>query len=332
MVINKNHSSVFDNCWTEVAVSLLSSQSKSRLFMDQLLDPIIIYAIPFFIVMMALELYIGYKEHLDLYETKDSIACLTMGIGSVFIGAGMKALALMLYSAIYQYRLFEIGWTWWAWVILLFADDFTFYWHHRLSHEVRLLWAAHVNHHSSQRYNFAVALRQSWSELLYKYFWWIWLPFIGFHPLMVLMMQSVSLIYQFLLHTQTVKKLGFLEWFMNTPSHHRVHHSVNIPYLDRNHAGILIIWDKIFGTFQREEELIEPPVFGITSNINTFNPLKIATHEFSSLWKDMKTAATWKDSLRYAIYPPGWSPEGPNRTSRYLQKQLLKHHSPALKS
>lgn len=289
--------------------------------MDALLDPIIIYALPFFMLFMSLELYIGYKEHLDLYEAKDSAACIAMGLGSVVIGAGMKVLAFMAYSAVYQYRLFTIGWEWWAWILILFADDFTFYWHHRLSHEVRILWAAHVNHHSSEHYNFAVALRQSWTELFYKYFWWIWLPFVGFHPVMILTMHSISLIYQFLLHTQTVNKLGFLEWFMNTPSHHRVHHGVNVQYLDRNHAGIFIIWDKLFGTFYPEDKQ-NPVVYGITTNIHTYNPLKIATHEFVSLWHDMKNAPSWMDSLRYALKPPGWSPNGPNLTARYLQSRL----------
>lgn len=292
--------------------------------MNILVDPIIMYAIPFFLLMMTIELYIGYKEHLDLYEAKDSAACIAMGLGSVVIGAGMKALAFVAYSAVYQYRLFTIGWEWWAWLLILFADDFTFYWHHRLSHEVRILWAAHVNHHSSERYNFAVALRQSWAELLYKYFWWLWLPLVGFHPIMILTMHSISLIYQFALHTQTVNKLGFLEWFMNTPSHHRVHHGANVEYLDRNHAGIFIIWDKLFGTFYPEKKET-PVVYGITANIHTFNPLKIATHEFAALWHDMKNAPTLKDSLLYALKPPGWSHNGPDRTARHLQSLMAQH-------
>lgn len=218
--------------------------------MNFLSDPVA-YAIPFFVLSILAEWYVAYREHHDWYnDPKDSIASIVMGIGSVVINFGMKALAFAVYYALYQYRLFDLGGHWWVWVLLLFADDFTFYWHHRLSHEVRMLWAAHVNHHSSQKYNFTTALRQSWGEELYKYGWWIWLPLLGFHPLMIMTMQSISLVYQFLLHTQTVKKLGFLELFMNTPSHHRVHHGSNAAYLDRNHAAIFIIWDKLFGTYR----------------------------------------------------------------------------------
>ncbi len=281
-------------------------------------DPIT-YAIPIFFLLIGIELYINYREQLDLFERKDSWASLMMGLGSAFVGTTAKLIAFFVYTFLYQFAIFDIGWTWWAWLLILFADDFTFYWHHRLSHEIRLLWAAHINHHSSQKYNLTTALRQSWGEQLYKYIWWIWLPIIGFHPIMIMTMISISLIYQFFLHTETVKKLGFLEWFMNTPSHHRVHHAVNHHYLDRNHAGIFIIWDRLFGTFQEEDE--EEPIYGITTNINTYNPLKIATHEFAALWQDVKNAKNWKDKLAYIFKPPGWSPNGEYYTAKYLREQ-----------
>src|SRR5690606_38938926 len=160
-------------------------------------------------------------------------------------------------------------------------------WHHRLSHEVRILWAAHLNHHSSMRLNFATALRQSWAEQLYKYVFWLWMPLVGFPPLMIMIMISLSLIYQFLQHTQFIGKLGMLESFFITPSYHLVHHAYNVRYLDRNHAGVLIIWDRLFGTFQEEKEN-EKPIYGITENIHTYNPLIIATHEFANIWRDVK--------------------------------------------
>ncbi len=280
------------------------------------------YAIPVYLLVIGIELFISAKENLHIYEWRDSFACIAMGLGSLLIGVVMKTAAFLGFTYLHQFAIFEIGHQWWAYLILFFADDFTFYWHHRLSHQVRILWAAHVNHHSSQKLNFAVALRQSWAELLYKYYFWHWLPVLGFDPLMLLFMMSLNLIYQFFQHTQLVGKLGIIEWFFNTPSHHRVHHAVNIKYLDRNHAGTLIIWDRMFGTFQKEEEN-DKPVYGITNNINTFNPLEIATHEFKNIRKDVKKANSFSDKLKYIFFPPGWSHNGENKTSDFLRKKLI---------
>jgi sterol desaturase/sphingolipid hydroxylase (fatty acid hydroxylase superfamily) len=247
-----------------------------------------------------------------------------MGLGSLVINILMKALAFAGYSFLYQYRLFDLGWHWWVWILILFADDFTFYWHHRLSHEIRILWAAHVQHHSSQTLNLATALRQSWTELLYKYFWWFWLPLVGFHPLMILMMMSVSLIYQFWPHTELVGKLPrWYEFLFNTPSHHRVHHASNIRYLDRNHAGILMIWDRMFGTFA-EEDLKEKPIYGITTNITSLNPLVIVSHEYKNIWIDFKRARTFGDKIRYLFLPPGWSHDGTDQRAKTLRNNLNK--------
>lgn len=290
-------------------------------FMPFEYDPVV-YAIPFFLITIGLELYINWKERKGLYETKDSLASIGMGIGSLVIDLIMKTLAFTAYIYLFQFRLFDIGWHWWSWVLILFADDFTFYWHHRLSHEVRILWAAHVNHHSSEHYNLSTALRQSWAEQLYKFFWWMWLPLIGFDPLMMMMMMSFSLIYQYWVHTELIHR--FPKWFefvFNTPSHHRVHHASNIRYLDQNHAGILIIWDRLFGTFSEERDE-EKPVYGITKNIHTYNLFKIASHEFVDIWHDVKNAPTFSDKLKYIFYSPGWSHNGPDLRARTLRKQL----------
>ena len=285
-------------------------------------DPVL-YAIPFFLLAIATELYVNYREQKNLYtDSKEAFASIGMGLGSLVINIVMKGLAYGVYTILYQYRLFEIGWQWWAWVLILFADDFTFYWHHRLSHEVRVLWAAHVNHHSSQSYNLATALRQSWAEQLYKYFWWLWMPLVGFHPLMMLMMMSISLIYQYWPHTEVIRKLPrWFEFLFNTPSHHRVHHASNVRYLDCNHGGILIIWDRFFGTFSEEKDF-EKPVYGITKNIHTYNLFKIATHEFADLWHDVKSAPTMGDKLRYIFLPPGWSHNGPDQRAKTLRRQM----------
>jgi sterol desaturase/sphingolipid hydroxylase (fatty acid hydroxylase superfamily) len=248
-----------------------------------------------------------------------------MGIGSLILGFGTKFLAFGLFLYLYQFDILglkeHLGMDkWYAWVILLFADDFSFYWHHRLSHHIRILWAAHINHHSSVNYNLAVALRQSWTEIIYKYVFWMWLPLIGFHPIMIFTMMGISLLYQFWIHTKVIKRLGPLEWVMNTPSHHRVHHASNARYLDRNHAGIFIIWDRLFGTFQ--EELDEDPVvYGITANIHTYNLFKIAFHEFQSIAKDVKEAPDLKSKIAYIFAPPGWSHDGRSKTSDQLREE-----------
>jgi sterol desaturase/sphingolipid hydroxylase (fatty acid hydroxylase superfamily) len=288
-------------------------------------DPVA-YAIPVFLLLIGLEIYLSYRENRQSYVAKDALASIGMGLGSIAINTLMKGIAFGVFTMIYEYRLFEIGWQWWAWVLVFFADDFTFYWHHRLSHEVRILWSAHVNHHSSQKYTLATALRQSWGELFYKYIWWAWMPLVGFPPLMIFMVISISLIYQFWIHTELIHRFPkWIEFFFNTPSHHRVHHASNIRYLDRNHAGILIIWDRMFGTFSEELDT-EKPIYGITKNIETFNPLKIATHELIDIVHDVRAAPTFSDKLKYIFYPPGWSHNGPDQRAATLRKQLDNTH------
>lgn len=284
-------------------------------------DPVI-YAIPFFLVLIFIELFVNWREQRHLYRAKEALASIGMGLGSLAINVLMKALAFGVMTMLYEFRLFEIGWQWWSWVLVFLADDFSFYCHHRTSHEVRVLWAAHVNHHSSQDYNLAIALRQSWVEQLYKYIFWLWMPLIGFDPLMVLMMMSISLIYQYWVHTEIIRKFpAFIEFIFNTPSHHRVHHASNVRYLDQNHGGILIIWDRLFGTFTPESDE-ERPVYGITSNIHTHNLFKIAFHEYQNVWNDVKNAPKWSDKLKYMFYSPGWSHNGPDQRAKSLRKAL----------
>lgn len=287
----------------------------------------VLFAIPFFLLLLGIEIWISYKEKRHFYKKKDSIASITMGLGSLFSDILAKSTAFVLFVWLYQNFGFfkaELSWTPLGWILLFFLDDFTFYWHHRLSHEVRILWACHVNHHSSQEYNLSTALRQSWTEIFYKYAFFLWLPLVGFHPLMVLTQISINLIFQFWIHTKMIKKLPWpIELIFNTPSHHRVHHASNVRYLDRNHAGTLIIWDRLFGTFAEEVDE-EPVVYGITTNIESFNPLVIASHEFRSLWKDIRRAPNLGAKLKYIFYPPGWSHDGSTQTAREMRKASVK--------
>ena len=283
-------------------------------------DPTV-FAIPIFIACILIEAFLDYRQQLKLYHAKDTAACISMGVGVIFVGLITKTFYFFIFQLIYQFRIFELENTWWMWVLLFFADDFSFYWHHRMSHQVRFLWAAHIQHHSSTQMNFSVALRQSWMEPFYKYLFYLWIPLLGFNPLYIFIMQAFSLIYQFFQHTELVRSLGPFGWIFNTPSHHRVHHAVQHKYLDRNHAGILIIWDRLFGTFVKEDQQ-DLPIYGITENIKSYNPAVIATHEYINLWRDVKRATKTADKLKYLFYPPGWSHDGENRTSNYLRNQL----------
>lgn len=283
-------------------------------------DPAVLF-IPGFVFLMLLELYFDWRDKLHLHDAKDSIASIMMGVVSLIIGAGIKLLAFSGYIWMYQFAPIKLELSWWVALLLFLGDDLTFYWHHRLSHEIRLLWAAHVNHHSSVNYNLAVALRQSWTEIFYKYIWWIWMPLAGFHPLWIMVMMQISLIYQYWIHTKTIKKMGVLEWIFNTPSHHRVHHASNVRYLDKNHAGILIIWDRMFGTFQEERE-DDPVDFGLTKNIHTYNLFKIAFHEFAAIWNDLIRPISVADKVKYLFMPPGWSHDGSTKVASELQKNL----------
>lgn len=303
----------------------------------QLLNPFdvpdpALYAIPFFLITLIVETLLIIKHYHRDYDFKEALASISMGVGVLFINVLSKTFYLSLFFVIYKFRLLEslgpnsieevlsIQWHLqhiWVWVILLFADDFIFYWFHRAAHEVRILWAGHVNHHSSQEYNLATALRQGWWEDIYKYLFWMVLVLIGFHPYMIFIMMQFSLIYQYWIHTELIHRLGFLEWFMNTPSHHRVHHSSEIKYLDKNYAGIFIIWDRMFGTFQEEEHT---PKYGITENIHTHNPFKIATHELIAVSKDFFRTKGLSNKLKYLFLAPGWSDSGEDKRARVLQK------------
>lgn len=277
------------------------------------------HAIPGFVILLVAEVLLTAKQQKDYYEVRDTASSLTMGIGNVLIGLVGKALVFGAYSLVYQFRFFAIDLTqWWAWVMLFVADDFSYYWFHRISHSSRYFWASHVVHHSSMKYNLGTALRQTWTGTLSGAFiFWIWLPLLGFSPVAVMAMQAISLLYQFWIHTELINKLPTpIEFIFNTPSHHRVHHGSDLDYLDKNHAGILIIWDRLFGTFEPENKR---PTYGLTTNVNSHNPVRIAFHEWAGIGQDVRRAGSWKASLGYIFGPPGWSHDGSRQTTKQLR-------------
>jgi sterol desaturase/sphingolipid hydroxylase (fatty acid hydroxylase superfamily) len=267
-------------------------------------------AIPAFVLLLVAEAVFDAVMRSELYQIKDAAASLAMGTGNVVLSLVTKGIAFAAYSLVHRFAVFNIGYYWWAWVLLFFAEDFTYYWFHRISHHCRLFWASHVIHHSSQRYNLGTALRQTWTGGFMTFIFWLWLPLVGFPPAMVLTMQAISLLYQFWIHTEVIRSMGPLEAVMNTPSHHRVHHASNGRYIDRNHAGVLIIWDRLFRSFE-PEDLRDKPIYGLTKNINSYNPFRIAFHEWIDIWHDLRSAPTLKYKLRYVFGRPGWKPETP---------------------
>ena len=287
---------------------------------------LVLYSIPAFVALMVLEILWARRRARDGvgvdirgYEYRDARTSLSLGLANVAINGVTKLGSIALFAWLYEHRVLELGQPskWWSWLILLFAEDCCYYWFHRTHHEVRLLWASHVPHHSSEYFNLSTALRQPVLTPLTGPIFWTPLALIGFPPVMILTAQAWSLLYQFWLHTEAIGTLGPVEWIMNTPSHHRVHHGNNVEYLDRNHAGIFIIWDRMFGTFAPERARVR---YGLTKDIHTFNLFKVGFHELAAIAHDVRRAPGLRAKLGYAFAPPGWSHDGSSLTARQLQR------------
>jgi sterol desaturase/sphingolipid hydroxylase (fatty acid hydroxylase superfamily) len=272
-------------------------------------------AIPVFFAAMALEWWVARRQGRRVFAWRDTLASLSAGVGSLVVGAFWKGVVFASYFALHEITPLRLGDGPLVWIAALVADDFAYYWFHRLHHEVRLLWAAHVTHHSSRHYNLATALRQSWIPMTGLPFY-VALPLLGFDPWMLATVHSINLLYQFWIHTETIDSIGPFEAVFNSPSHHRVHHASNVQYLDRNYAGILIVWDKLFGTFEPE---VEKPVYGLTKNIETYDPFRIAFHELFAVVRDALRPAPLATRLAYLVQPPGWSPDGSTQTAPQMR-------------
>lgn len=272
-------------------------------------------AIPFFFVMMALELFILWKNgKINYYRITDTINDLSCGVSQQVADIFMKLVLFGIgYNYVYEHwsitQIFDFQYiskdSWISWILVFIAGDFVYYWFHRHSHEIALFWASHVVHHQSEEYNLAVALRQSIFQQFFSWFYYLIFAFAGVPFEMWFITMGINLIYQFWIHTRAVGKLGFLEWFMNTPSHHRVHHGKDPKYCDKNHAGVFIIWDRMFGTFQEEEE---EPTYGITVPLNSWNPLWANIGSYQSLFKEVAKAKGLKNKFWVLFGKPGWRP------------------------
>lgn len=264
-------------------------------------------AVPLFFLLMGLELAWSAWSGRKVYRFNDFVANMGCGIGSQVVGAFTKAGIFAVYLATYDnWRFFTLESSVLTWVVTFLLVDLLYYWFHRLSHEVNFLWAAHIVHHQSEEYNLSVALRQSWWQGLFSFWFYIPVALLGVHPLTIVTVGAFVTLYQFWIHTKAVDKLGPMEWLFNTPSHHRVHHGSDPKYIDRNHAGTLIIWDRIFGTFQIEEE---EPVYGITTPLGTWDPVKANFGYYRDLFALSRRSKRWPDKLRVFLKPPGWHPQ-----------------------
>jgi len=279
----------------------------------------IAFAIPVFFALIGVELVVAKLQNRKLYRLNDSLNDLHCGILQQVLGVFTKAVVFGVYVALFEWRhLLEVPATSTvAWVACFLGVDFLYYWFHRISHESNLPWGAHVVHHQSEEYNLAVALRQGAFQPLFSWVFYLPLAWLGFPPLMFLACSSFNTLYQFWIHTRTVGTLGPFEWIFNTPSHHRVHHGCDPKYVDKNYAGTLIVWDRLFGTFQKEEE---EPTYGITKPLASWNPVWANVHYYADLWRLSRRAPTLRDKVEVWLRPPAWKPDwathGPGEGAR----------------
>ena len=269
------------------------------------LNPIVL-SIPIFFILIGIELLIERFTHKDLYRFPDAIANISCGITSQLSGLFLTFLGIGVYTILFeQFAFFTLQPTWYYWLVLFLLVDLAYYWGHRMSHEVNLFWGGHVVHHQSEEYNLSVALRQSSLQTVWTFAFNLPIALLGFDPVHFILISAFNTLYQFWIHTETIGKMGWFEYIFNTPSHHRVHHGRNPKYIDKNHAGSLIIWDKMFGTFQAEEE---KPTYGITKPINSWNAVYANVSHYVEMSKDLKRIPSWSDKIKYLFMKPGWLP------------------------
>jgi sterol desaturase/sphingolipid hydroxylase (fatty acid hydroxylase superfamily) len=293
--------------------------------LSKLGDPTTVF-VPIFIALIIGEAaLLAIRRQERAYETRDTATSLLMGFGSSVSGLLLKAIGFTLLLAIYRARLFTMPVNLLTIGLCFVLDDLRYYWSHRLSHRSRWFWASHVVHHSSQHYNLSTALRQPWTgEFTGLVLLQAPLAWLGFHPVMLAFVGAANLVYQFWVHTQAIKRLPtWFEAVFNTPSHHRGHHARNPRYLDSNYAGTLIVWDRLFGSFAPEEPS-DPPQFGLVKNIGTFNPLRVAVHEYVAIFRDAtRPGLTLRQRLFYVFAEPGWSHDGSRLTSAGIKARAM---------
>ena len=263
-----------------------------------------IIGLPIIFMLMMAEATVSQYQNKKYYKNKDTLCTSGLVVGNILMSLTIKGATLALHFYLYQFRVFDISNSipvWLLWVLTFVLIDFVFYIYHRCSHKIRFLWAIHMSHHSSEEMNFAVSFRQAWFGPISKLPFFMVLPLVGFDPTIIAVAGVVSTLWGIVGHTQIVGKLGPLEWIFNTPSHHRVHHGANSQYIDKNYGNLLIIWDRMFGTFEPEGE---PVKFGLVRNVNTFNPTKITFMGWIDIFNNMKNASNFTEAIYFLLGPP----------------------------
>ena len=280
------------------------------------------------VVSCLLEMYFSYAHDRRLYEKRDTWNNIYLMILAFVINLSTKTATFFILQFCYGYRLFQISNIWLYWIVLVLAQDLLYWCLHTSGHYIRFFWAMHVTHHSSPLFNLTTGFRSTVFEPLYRVFFYLPLAFMGFSAVDIILAYLVTQLYGNLVHTQTIKKLHpIIEYIMVTPSHHRVHHASNVRYLDKNMGMVLIIWDRLFGTFQQEMPEDEI-VYGLTHQPDDMGHVNIVFHEFRAIKADVARAPGWKNKLNYLIQPPGWSHDGSTQTAKVLQRELKanEHH------
>jgi len=283
---------------------------------------LILISTPIYCVIIGLELLLSHISHRKTYTLKNSLTNLYL----MLLNAGIDLVFRVVYLAILQYFFLHAVMQWHNaflyWPILLLVEDFLYYWLHRFDHEIRFFWATHVTHHSSEQLNFSVGFRSSVFQPLYRFLYFIPLAWLGFKPLDIVFIYSATQIWGIFVHTEMIRKMGWLEYILITPSHHRVHHASNPKYLDKNMGMFLVVWDKLFGTFQPElpPEHYQPIKYGLTKDIENSTAVNIVFHEWKQMWKDVfQKNITSQQRFGYLFGPPGWSHDGSRMTSEEMR-------------
>lgn len=276
-------------------------------------------ATPIYVAVIAMELFFSHAKKTGYYTLRGTIINLYLMFLNMGLDIILRGGYLIVFAFFFNYRFFEISNPWVYWLVLLVAQDLLYYLLHCVDHHCRLFWAVHVTHHSSEEFNFTVGFRSSVFQPVYRFIYFIPLSLLGFNGMDIMLVYSATQIYGILLHTQTVDKLGVLEYILVTPSHHRVHHGSNPEYLDKNMGMLLIIWDRLFGTFQEE---VEPVKYGLTSSVKKQDPVNIVFHEWKSIAEDLSKPIPLSTKLKYVFHRPGWSHDGSRFTSAQLRQNL----------
>lgn len=289
---------------------------------------LILVSTPLYVLIILGEILLSNYRHKPVYSVKDTLTNAYMMLLNAGIDVLFRSVYLLVLVYVFKHRFGQISNPLVYWLVLLIAEDFIFYWLHRLEHTVRMFWAVHVTHHSSELFNFTVGFRSSVLQPLYRFVFFIPLALFGFAPTDILIMFSATQIWGILVHTQFIKKMGWAEYVLVTPSHHRVHHASNARYLDKNMGMFLIVWDKLFGTFQTEldEQSYQPIRYGLTSKQPERNALTVVTHEWQAIADDLKKPVPFFTKLKYLLAPPGWSHDGSRHTSEELRKLEANGH------